>query len=186
LKAAFVFHVSFENGTPLTTDERRSLWNAVGTRMLHQLLREPYSVVCHKYDAEPEAVFRLVAKAENVDLYDDFTGILVVNGIQKAFIRQGDGNNKDSSFYGFLNQIAGLSLMSRTFSSGIRKAPFIMTCVTATCFGPANEFLAESHQKRIYLPLNRIHAPTWKNDNSPVLNDSLGTCLLVDDIGGHA
>jgi hypothetical protein len=180
LKAAFVFHVSFENGTTLAIEERRRPWNAVGARMLHQLLSEPLSVIRHKYKAEPDAVFRLVAKAENIDLYDGFTGILVVDGIQKAFIRQGDGNNKDSSFYGFLGQISGLSLTS------LGKAPFIMTCVTATCFGPANEFLANSHQKRVYLPLNRIHAPTWKNDNSPVLNDSPGTCLLVDDVGGHA
>ena len=29
-------------------------------------------------------MFRLVAAAEKVDLYDDFTGILVVDGIQKT------------------------------------------------------------------------------------------------------
>jgi hypothetical protein len=38
LKNPFVFHVSFENGTPLMLEEMSNLWNAIGVRMLHQLL----------------------------------------------------------------------------------------------------------------------------------------------------
>jgi len=38
LEKAFVFHVSFDNGTPLTRQELRDPWNAIGIRMLGQLL----------------------------------------------------------------------------------------------------------------------------------------------------
>jgi hypothetical protein len=34
LEDPFVFHVSFENGTPLTVEEMSNPWNAIGTRML--------------------------------------------------------------------------------------------------------------------------------------------------------
>jgi hypothetical protein len=188
LKTAFVFHVSFENGTPLTAEERGNPWEAVGVRMLHQLLDEPIEDIRSRYVAEPSTVFRLVAAAEKVDLYDDFTGILVVDGIQKVITEDDDGRDKTSAFYGFLTQIASLSLMSRTLSRAkeLRRAPFIMTCVTATHFGPPEGFLADSHRKRVYLPLNRLKPPAWKEDNSPVLNDSPVTRFLVDDVGGHA
>ena len=188
LEKAFVFHVSFENGTPLMEEERSNLWNAVGARMLHQLLDEDVEKISNRYVASPRDVFRLVAAAENVDLYDGFTGILVVDGIQRALT--GHGRNKNGAFYRLLNQISGLSLMSRRPSEAkggtLREAPFIMTCVTATCFGPAEEFLADSHRKRVYLPLNRLVAPTWKKDNSLVLEDTPVTRLLVNDVGGHA
>jgi hypothetical protein len=184
LRKAFVFHVSFENGTSLTAEEMSNPWNAIGTRMLYQLLGEPIDMINNRYVADPAAIFRLVAAAAKVDLYDDFTGILVVDGIQKALARHDDGN------YGLLSQISGLSLMSRdpseTEGGKLREAPFIMTCVTATCFGPVQRFLADSHRLRIHLPLNRLQPPTWKRDNSPVLNNSPVIRLLVDDIGGHA
>lgn len=158
--------------------------------MLHQLLSKSIAHIRSRYIADPMTVFELVAAAENVDLYEDFTGILVVDGIQRALTGRHDGKNKDSTFYGLLSLIGGLSLMSRprseTKQGTLRAAPFIITCVTATCFGPVHEFLADSHRKRVYLPLNRLDAPTWENDNSPVINDSPITRLLVNDVGGHA
>jgi len=190
LKTAYVFHVSFENGTPLTSEEEGNPWYAVGVRMLHQLLGGDLELISSKYVATPGDVFRLVAAAENVDLYNDFTGILVVDGIQKAIVGDGDRTNKDSRFYRFLDQIGSLTLMSRRPSDiqggNLRRTPFIMACLTATYLGPTQQFLAETHRKRVYLPLNRLHAPTWKDDNSKVLNDDPGTRLLVNDVGGHA
>jgi hypothetical protein len=190
LKTLFVFHVSFENGTPFTAEEMSNPWGAICSRMLHQLLDEPFEDIRDRYIADPADVFELIAAAENVDLYDEFTGILVVDGIQKAFVEHDDGKNKNSTFYGLLGQIGGLSLMKRRRSKPeggkLRSAPFIMTCVTATCFGPIQGFLADSHRKCVYLPLNRLNAPTWKKDNSPVLNNSPTTRLLVNDVGGHA
>ena len=72
--------------------------------------------ISSEYAATPRDVFQLVAAAENVDLYNDFTGILVVDGIQRAITWDSDRTNKDSGFYGFLNQIGDLSLMSRDSS----------------------------------------------------------------------
>ena len=88
-----------------------NLWNTVAAGMLAYLNRPLRQV--SQYIAEPDAVFQLVAKAENVDLYNDFTGILVVDGLQKALRKQGDEKDKDSDFYQLLSQIASLSLMSR-------------------------------------------------------------------------
>jgi hypothetical protein len=190
LKTAFVFHVSFENGTSLTPEEKSNPWNAVGVRMLHQLLGKPLRYIRSRYVADPDAVFQLVAAAEKVDLYNDFTGILVVDGIHRAITWDSDRTDKVSDFYGFLDQIGDLSIMSRdsseTEEGKLRRTPFIMTCVTATYLGPTNDFLIRSHRKRVYLPLNRLDAPTWKKDNSEVLNDDPGTRLLVNDVGGHA
>jgi len=62
-----------------------------------------------------------------------------------------------------------------------------MTCVTATYFGPAEQYLDnDTHRKRVYLPINRLDVPTWKDSDDEVLNDDPGTRLLLDDVGGHA
>jgi hypothetical protein len=190
LKNPFVFHVSFENGTSLTAEEMDDPWNAIGIRMLQQLLRKPLRHVRKQFLADPADIFQLVAAAANVDLYEDFTGILVVDGVQNILKTYNDGREKQSAFYVLLNQIGGLGMMSRhpseTEDGALRAAPFIMTCVTATYFGPVEEFLAESHRKRIFLPLNQIQPPTWKDGNSLVLSDSPLTRLLVKDVGGYA
>jgi hypothetical protein len=174
----------------LIHEEKNKPWNAVGARMLAQLLDQDVDDVREQYIANPKDIFRLVAAAEKVDLCNDFTGILVVDGIQKASMCDGEGKDKQSVFYSFLSQIGDLSLMSRcpsgTEEGGMRQTPFIMTCVTATYFGPAHEFLAETHRKRVYLPLNQLDMPTWKKTDLKVFNDDPGTRLLVKDVGGHA
>jgi hypothetical protein len=190
LKKAYVFHVSFENGTSLMNKEKSDPWNAVGVRMLKQLLNEPIEYISKRYLADPRTIFRLVAAAENVDLYNDFTGILVVDGMQAALTGNNDGQDKNSPFYGLLTEIASLSLMSRdpsgTKGKPGRTAPFIMTCVTATCVGPIDRFFADTYRMRVYLPLNRLHAPAWKASNELVIKDSPFTRLLMKDVGGHA
>ena len=190
LTKSYVFHVSLENGTSLGPEEKSNMWNAIGVRMLHQLLGGRLAYIKRQYAADPGDIFELVAAAANVNLYNDVTGILVVDGIQGALSGYDDGKNKNSPFYELLKQIAGLSLMKRHSSEtkgGIaRAAPFIMTCITGTCFGPVEGFLADSHRNRVYLPLNRLTAPTWKNDDSPVINNSPASRLLVNDVGGHA
>jgi len=190
LKKAFVFHVSFENGTSLIHEEKSKPWNAVGARMLAQLLDQNVNNVRKQYIADPIDIFQLVAAAEKVDLCNDFTGILVVDGIQNASICDSEGKDKESAFYSFLSQISDLSLMSGcpsgTKEGGIRQTTFIMTCVTATYLVPAQEFLASTHRKRVYLPLNQLDMPTWKETDLEVFNDDPGTRLLVKDVGGHA
>jgi hypothetical protein len=51
LKRAVVFHVSFENGTPLGPEELSNPWNAIGIRMLRQLLDEDIDDIHDRYVA---------------------------------------------------------------------------------------------------------------------------------------
>ena len=167
LKRGFVFHVSFEGKTPLTEEEMSNPWNAIGVRMLHQLLGKPIDYIRSRYVADPGAVFRLVAAAENVDPYDDLTGILVVDAIHKTLIGSDDGNDKNSAFYRLLDQIGGLSLTRRHHSETKGAAPFIMTCVTSTSFLAIRDFLTSSNRPHVYLPINKLSAPTWKHGCGP-------------------
>jgi len=187
LEDACVFHVSFENGTPLLDEERPDPWNAIGIRMLAQLLGQHVSDVREQYVADPRHIFRLVAKAKNQDYFDDFTGILVVDGIQGICKNTDDEQNKASAFYQLLVQISALSLRPQRSSEfgQQRTAPFILTCVTAKCYGPIHDFLAYTSSRRIYLPLNQLKAPVWKGTQKPVIEPSPFTNRLVEDVGGH-
>ena len=186
-----MFLVSFEGTTPLGAHEKSDPFNAIGVRMLHQLLGKNINDIHSKFVASPQAIFELVAKAEKVDFYNDFTGILVVDGAHQVSKSLYDGHNKDSDFYSLLVQIAALSLMARSLPEAEenkehRRAPFIMTCVTASCFGPAEYALAKTGRYRVYLPLNRLAPPVWKWSQSKVFDTSPFTKLLVNDAGGHA
>jgi hypothetical protein len=193
LERAFVFNVSFENGTPLGSDETELL-DAIGIRMLHQLRKESLIELKHQFGGgvHPENVFKLLAAAENVDFYEDFTGILVVDGIQRAMKSSDDGKNKYSPFYQSLALIHGLSLSTRhldeTSNGDRRSAPFIITCITGTFLNTYDEFLADSHRKRIFLPIARLEAPIRRlNGNEiQVIQDSHIAQLLISDSGGHA
>ena len=144
-----------------------------------------FSHIRRDYVADPYDVFQLVAKAKGVDLHEDFTGILVVDGLQLTLTQIDDGQNKNSPFYRLLTRIGALSLMARspaadngTEAPKGRKAPFIMTCITATCFGPVTSFLAYTGRRRVYLPLNKIEPPTWKFNDLPVFKTTPFTELF--------
>ena len=53
----FVFHVSFRNETPSTYEERSNLWNAVGVRMLYQLLDKPIEDSRRQHITNPITIF---------------------------------------------------------------------------------------------------------------------------------
>jgi len=82
--------------------------NPLGCRMLHQLLDKPIDYLRRRYVADPAAIFRLVAAAEDIDLYNDLTGIFVIDGMQKVLRGYDDGRDK---MYRLLDQIGSLSLM---------------------------------------------------------------------------
>jgi len=85
----------------LTHEERSNSWNAIGVRMLHQLPGKPIDHIRNRY----VAIFRLVAAAENVDLYDNFTGISVVDGIQKYLQSAMTGGIKTVAFMNYLAKL---------------------------------------------------------------------------------
>uniref|UniRef100_U9TPU5 Uncharacterized protein n=1 Tax=Rhizophagus irregularis (strain DAOM 181602 / DAOM 197198 / MUCL 43194) TaxID=747089 RepID=U9TPU5_RHIID len=99
IKDAYVFNVSYENGTALRPREDPFL--AIGTRMLFQLLREEmdFDEVRLTYEPpSPMSVLSLVAKYRNRDL-KDITVILIVDAMQQLMLSTDDGLNKDSDFY---------------------------------------------------------------------------------------
>ncbi|KAF0546337.1 putative crinkler family protein [Gigaspora margarita] len=178
IKEAWVFFVSYENGTSLRNDESQP-YLAIGTRMLLQLLREKMNLddIIETYDPpSPLNVVSLVAKYYNRDV-KNVTVILVVDGMQQLMDNKDDGLNSDSRFYRTLSSIGNLSF------SGI----FIIPVCTSTITGPIESTLKYSHRKRVYLPVASLHPPNYRQGDSliPVFKSDEITNTLVEDCGGH-
>ena len=188
LESAKVFLVSLENGTSMLLEEMNlDPLRIVGTRMLLQLLEGEDYIGVDRVMAEyepptPMEVLEAVSRGEKESLYEEFTGIIIVDGIQNFLQRSNDGQDKDSKLYNTLTRIADIALQSR-------KDVFVIPCCTATITVPTDQFLASSHRNRVCLPLKSLDPPhTVKNRNRvPVfdLSDRL-VRLLVSDCGGHA
>ncbi|CAG8617382.1 8244_t:CDS:1 [Ambispora gerdemannii] len=178
IKEAWVFHVSYENGTTLRSEES-SPYLAVGTRMLLQLLKEKmglYKIIQTYEPADPEDVMTLVAKYHNRDL-KDITVILVVDGMQQLMDNKDDGLKSDSRFYQTLSSIADFAF----------KGIFVIPVCTSTITGPVEGTLKYSHRKRVYLPVASLKPPSYHQDDRlvPVFKDDEITKTLVEDCGGH-
>ncbi|CAG8438877.1 10974_t:CDS:2 [Acaulospora colombiana] len=96
LKSAFVFNISFENGTKLTGMEKSNRINAIGNRMLFQLLQQPgesWNVFNNRYDATPEDVLHRIAKNYN-QKFTDLNVIIILDGLQMALDKFDDGNDR--------------------------------------------------------------------------------------------
>ena len=188
LESAKVFLVSLENGTSMLLEEMNlDPLRIVGTRMLLQLLEGEDYIGVDRVMAEyepptPMEVLEAVSRGEKESLYEEFTGIIIIDGIQNFLQRSNDGQDKDSKFYNTLTRIADIALQSR-------KDVFVIPCCTATITVPTDQFRASSHRNRVCLPLKNLDPPhTGKNRNRvPVfdLSDRL-VRLLVSDCGGHA
>ncbi|KAL1965212.1 hypothetical protein VTN77DRAFT_5966 [Rasamsonia byssochlamydoides] len=190
LEKAKVFLVSLENGTSITPLEKKRKVDSlrvIGARILLQLLPdETYfdvEQVLRDFDPPtPMEVLQSVADGEGEDIYDEFTGIVIVDGVQNFLERPDDGQDEDSEFYHTLMGIADIAL-------GRRKSIFVIPCCTATVTVPIHRFIASSHRNRLFLPLKCLDAPmTVENGNlTPVFhqNDPLIQLLIVD-CGGHA
>ena len=178
IKDAYVFHVSYENGTNLRPKEDDPL-RAVGSRMLFQLLREEMSLndVLFRYEAPfPMSVVSLVAKHENRDM-KDITVILVVDGMQELMVHENDGLDKNSAFYRTLSSIGDL---------GLEKI-FLMPCCTCTITSSIESVVALSHRKRVYLPVASLKPPEYRQGKNlvPVFEKKDIMNILVEDCGGH-
>ena len=188
LERAKVFLVSLENGTSMLQEERNlDPLRIIGTRMLLQLLKSESYIEVGRVMAEykpptPLEVLQAVARGEDENFYEDFTGIIIIDGIQNFLQGSNDGQDKDSKFYNTLTSIADIAVLPG-------KDVFMIPCCTATITVPTDQFLASSHRNRVCLPLKSLDPPyTFKNQNRvPVfdLSDRL-IGLLVSDCGGHA
>ncbi|CAG8799103.1 24262_t:CDS:2, partial [Racocetra persica] len=178
IKEAWVFLVSYENGTSLRDDET-SAYRAVGTRMLHQLLRDKMSFdnIIQKYDPPtPLSVVSLVAKYHNRDL-KKITVILVVDGMQQLMNNKDDGLKSDSWFYMALSNIADL----------VFSGTFLIPVCTSAITGLVEGTFKYSNRKRVYLPIASLQPPNYCQGGSliPVFKNDEITNTLVEDCGGH-
>ncbi|RGB22757.1 hypothetical protein C1646_775582 [Rhizophagus diaphanus] len=177
IKDAYVFNVSYENGTALRPREDPFL--AIGTRMLFQLLREEmdFDEVRLTYEPpSPMSVLSLVAKYRNRDL-KNITVILIVDAMQQLMLSTDDGLNKDSDFYRTTSSIGDL---------GLNKT-FLLPCITCTIATSVEKALQFSHRKRAYLPVSSLKPPTYRQGNKviPVFEKKEIMDTLVEDCGGY-
>jgi hypothetical protein len=177
IKDAYVFHVSYENGTSLRPNEDPFM--AIGSRMLFQLLREEmvFDEVRSRYEPpHPLSVLSLVAKYRNRDL-KDITVILIVDSMQQLMLSIDDGLKEDSVFYHTMTSFADLGLNNI----------FLLPCITSTIAGSVEKALKFSHRKRAYLPVSSLKPPTYRQGNRVILvferKEIMDT--LVEDCGGH-
>ncbi|CAG8485785.1 16152_t:CDS:2 [Funneliformis mosseae] len=155
LKDALVFNLSFENGTKLIRGEEDISSNAIGNRMLFQLLKqtnETWNDFKNRYDVTPEDVLRKIAKHRTQEV-KDLNVIIILDDC--------------------ISSLGILSLFG----------PFVVVCCTVTISMHIHDFLASSAQKRIFLPVTSLQPP--KINNIPVFNDSPIMDMLIDDMGGH-
>lgn len=86
LEKAEVFLVNLENGASILKEQRNLLpLDIIGTLMLLQLLPDEVGVnqVIQKYvSPDPTEALRAVAQGEGEDLYNEFTGIIIIDGVQ--------------------------------------------------------------------------------------------------------
>jgi hypothetical protein len=177
IKDAYVFHVSYENGTSLRPGE--NAFEAVGTRMLFQLLRGKmyFDKVLSKYKPpDPLSVISLITKHQNRDL-KDITVILVVDSLQQVMVHEDDGLDKDSEFYRTLSSIGDLAL----------NEIFLLPCCTCTITSSVENVVALTHRNHVYLPVASLKPPEYRQENKviPVFENKDIMNILVEDCGGH-
>lgn len=152
LEKAEVFLVNLENGASILKEQRNLLpLGIIGTLMLLQLLPDEVGVnqVIQKYvSPDPTEVLRAVAQGEGEDLYNEFTGIIIIDGVQNFLQGSNSDQDKDSDLYQILVEIGELALQPCT------KSVFVIPCCTTTIDLPPQFFI--THRNRIYLPLKSL------------------------------
>ncbi|KAG0341565.1 hypothetical protein BG004_005991 [Podila humilis] len=181
IKQAWVFHISLENGTNHLTEETDSM-EAVGQRMLHQLLPEKSleDIIRNFEGVRPMRVFDLVAKGTSQNP-ESAAGILVVDGVQSFVSNMDDDLNKKVIFYKLMANMADLSISIKNI--------FLMVCCTTTMNPFSTDLLfMMTHRRRVFLPVASLEPPRIYQDGSckPVFNeDDHIIKVLVNDCGGH-
>lgn len=152
LKKAKVFLVNLENGASILKEQRNLLpLDIIRTLMLLQLLPDEVGVdqVLQQYvPPDPTEVLRAVAQGEYEDLYNEFIGIIIIDGVQNFLQGSKNDQDKDSNLYQTLVEIEEIALQPRT------KGVFVIPCCTTT-IDLSPQFLI-THRNRIYLPLKSL------------------------------
>ncbi|GLE02973.1 hypothetical protein PINS_up011852 [Pythium insidiosum] len=177
MESAYVFRVTFENGTAATgslLDPKNPDYD-ISYRMLYQLakdripwlafadrLSDMYSTLRLRIDT----VIEILAKLRTISNAEDMTVILCVDGLQKLV---NDGT-KNCDFYRVLTSICSFLNSSTAFA--------VCVC-SATVHMPIGQALAASPQKRVFLT-----PPPLRGDEVVVTRTRIEK-QLVDDMGGH-
>jgi len=166
IQRAYVFKVTFENGTSGVVEGKSAGWQ-IAVRMMHQLLVDPLSFdnlkeFLIKSDLSISDVIQLLSTLTEVSM-KELCVILLVDGLQHLPHTPG---SKTSMLYAALTSICNV----------VNSCPaFVIAAVSATISDPFGVFLASSAQRRIIVRLPRL---VFKYED--VVKN-----LLATDMGGH-
>nr|ALV13261.1 CRN112c [Phytophthora sojae] len=177
MENAFVFSVTFENGTSATGSllDRDNPEFDISYRMLYQLSKDKKAwpvfvdklrMMCSSLPLRIQIVIDILAKLKGIDDVKKMTVILCVDGLQKLV---NDGT-KSCDFYRVLASVCSFLNSSRAFA--------VCVC-SATVQSPVDLALSDSPQKRVFL----VPPPLRGHEVLPTKTRI--EKQLVDDMGGH-
>ncbi|CAB5363761.1 unnamed protein product [Rhizophagus irregularis] len=176
LEDALIFAITLENGTKINLSTETDANISIAKRMLYQLQdRLLWNEI--RDDTQTLSitdVLKRCANQKNVAL-KELTVVLIVDGLQTSLIDENDGMNKRSLFYSFLTEISLIAT-----NNGY---PFVIACCTATLARPFHQMVADSHQKRVFLPIRSLDPP--KRDGDLIFKDTSLHNMLISDMGGN-
>ncbi|KAF8434719.1 hypothetical protein BGX38DRAFT_155614 [Terfezia claveryi] len=143
--------------------------------MLAQVLECPLDeVLCYPDLPAPDTLCQQLAANEGI-VYEDFTAVIVVDGLGSLLSSPEDMKNKSSPFYSALTTCVDLAL----------QGAFIVPLCTATITGSLRKYLADTNRRRVFLEIPPLHPPVIKASGKPAFPTGLVNDLLVSDCGGH-
>jgi len=180
MKNAYVFHVSFENGTSATG---KQLLNPefpdfdISYRMLYQLSKERPGKDWTEFASELKTtysnlplsigkVIKMLANLKNIDNVKDMTVILCVDGLQKLV----NDMSKNCDFYCVMTAVCRFLNSSQAFA--------VCVC-SATVQKPVHEALLGSTQRRVFLLPPTLRGDVILSPRTRIEKQ------LVEDMGGH-
>eukprot|EP00657_Telonema_sp_P-1_P005322 TRINITY_DN225_c0_g1_i7.p1 TRINITY_DN225_c0_g1~~TRINITY_DN225_c0_g1_i7.p1 ORF type:complete len:725 (-),score=86.60 TRINITY_DN225_c0_g1_i7:127-2301(-) len=164
---AYVFKISFENGT--SGDDFEDPGHKLGTRMLYQLMNDgtlQWDNFRRNYRASPVEVMERLA-ADLGQSLKDMTILLLVDTMQ---VLQHEPGSKHSEFYKCLDEV------KNQVNAG---TPFVIAVCAATIELPVSDFLGTSPQLHLHL------SPCLLDGSKIIESDDPITKILVQDMGGH-
>jgi len=179
MRNAYVFHVTFENGTLANSEllDSKEAEFQVSYRMLYQLSKERekkmWPIFAKELDTSYSSlriqiadVIAILAKLKKIDNVKDMTVILCVDGLQQLV---NDGT-KSCDFYRVLTAVCGVLNMSTAFA--------VCIC-SATVQVAVDRALVSSTQERVFL------LPPTLNGEEVLSPRTRTEKQLVEDMGGH-
>ena len=183
LKNAWVFHVSFENGTTIQPQERQNPVSAIAARMILQLLDGDmdqlsmhdiyarYSPGC----LNPMTVLKLLSR-HYPSQQTTATIILVVDGMHNLI---------DPETQSYVHLEAALTELGN-FAHTLSREMFVLVCCTSVLSVPIRKAMGRSNRIRIYLPVEPIQSPTINGQPvTDVLENRPALKQAEEDCGGH-